>query len=196
VNRERDISRRGFLTRGIRHAFDAAIDAARAQTERVAPPVHLRPPGAAAEPLFLALCTRCGDCVPACPDGAIRLLPSSAGAAAASPVLTPRRQPCRMCHDAPCIAACAPAALVRGTAEALPAVGTALVDAERCWSALGQECDYCARECRRHVDAIALRPRAAPEIDSERCDGCGRCEYICPVQGASAIKVVPKGGQE
>src|SRR6266545_3876887 len=29
----------------------------------------LRPPGAVAEELFLDRCTRCGDCLPACPYG-------------------------------------------------------------------------------------------------------------------------------
>src|SRR2546422_4692802 len=32
----------------------------------------LRPPGAVDETLFLDRCTRCGDCLPACPYGSIK----------------------------------------------------------------------------------------------------------------------------
>ncbi len=69
-------------------------------------------------------------------------------------------------------------------------VGTAVVDQSHCWAALGQFCDYCLKECRRHVNAITISPGCPPEIDQERCDGCGRCEYICPANGSSAIRVV------
>ncbi|MCP4600379.1 MAG: hypothetical protein GY847_07585 [Proteobacteria bacterium] len=69
-------------------------------------------------------------------------------------------------------------------------VGTAVVDQSRCWAALGQFCDYCLNECKRHVNAISISPGSPPEIDASRCDGCRRCEYICPANGSSAIRVV------
>ena len=30
-------------------------------------------------------------------------------------------------------------------------------------------------------------------MDENRCNGCGQCEYPCPVDGVSAIRVLPAG---
>ncbi len=69
--------------------------------------------------------------------------------------------------------------------------GFAVVDRSRCWSAQGQPCDYCQSECNRHLGAIAIELGASPIIDTTRCDGCGRCEQICPANGGTAIRVQP-----
>ncbi len=182
-------SRRDFLTGSFRRALSGAAEAAQSRLERLAPTRYLRPPGARSEAEFLVACTRCGDCVPVCPPGALSLLPPSAGVAAETPVITPVNQPCLMCSETQCITACEPRALVRD--GPIPAIGCAEVDATRCWSAQGQDCDYCARDCRRHVDAIALERGGTPTVDKDRCDGCGLCEYICPVAGKPAITVIP-----
>jgi formate hydrogenlyase subunit 6/NADH:ubiquinone oxidoreductase subunit I len=29
-----------------------------------------------------------------------------------------------------------------------------------------------------------------PSVDTERCIGCGACEYVCPVRPISAIHIV------
>ncbi len=189
-------TRRDFLTVGIRRALqgatNAAANAAGITEERpdpVAPAEPLRPPGALPAAEFLTACTRCGECVPVCPPNALSLLPADAGPTAGTPVVTPTRQPCLMCTETPCITACEPRALVRE--GSIPAIGRAEVDTSRCWSAQGQDCDYCARDCRRHVAAITLERGQVPVVNAKRCDGCGLCEYICPVPGGAAIRVIP-----
>jgi len=205
------LSRRQFLSGGVGRALH---EGARAVADRVAPEMYVRPPGALPEAELLTACTRCGDCVPACPHGAVTLLDTNAGLAAGTPVITPRVSPCLMCDGFPCVTACEPMALLigagtleprnPGTPEVLVGeagdevrafdripIGVAEVDAGRCWSAQGQVCDYCAGECNRHVRAIVLEPGAPPRVDGSRCDGCGRCEYICPVTGQAAITVSP-----
>ena len=59
------------------------------------------------------------------------------------------------------------------------------------------ECLVCKTQC--PYDAVLFRFRAAeravglPVVDSEKCNGCGRCEDKCPIKGDSAITVTPHG---
>jgi len=43
----------------------------------------------------------------------------------------------------------------------------------------------------RTVEAAAgSRVLLAPEVQAQRCIGCGLCERKCPVQGEAAIRVI------
>jgi len=186
------VSRRQLFKRAWGYAVNHATDIIAAQAARMMTARYLRPPGALPEPEFLSACIHCEACVTVCPHFAISMLPpETEGAAARTPVITPQRQPCMMCDDLPCVRVCEPNALVRGEEGKTPSIGTAGVDASRCWSAQGQDCSYCRDECLRHSGAIDLTPGAPPEIDERLCDGCGKCEYICPVPDKAAIVVVP-----
>ncbi len=55
----------------------------------------------------------------------------------------------------------------------------ALIDFGRCI-----ECDACRQSCR--FEAISVEGRY--EVDSFACEGCGVCQYVCPVE---AIRMVP-----
>ena len=122
----------------------------------------------------------------ACPHKVIRLVPEHYGEAAGPPYLSFKESYCRMCTEFPCVTSCPEAAF---DLEASSRVGVATVDGDRCWSSLGQFCDYCERECRRHQNAIQVSMGSAPQIDGAKCDGCGRCECFCPVPGKPAIRV-------
>ncbi len=185
------VSRRQFFKKALGYTAKHATDAISARANRMAPAKYLRPPGALPEPLFLLTCTRCEECVAACPHYAISMLPPEHKAAASTPVITPQRQPCMMCEDFPCISVCGPKAIVLNEKNKKPVIGSVKVDPSRCWSALGQDCNYCKDECLRHASAISLTHGSPPEINYDLCDGCGRCEYICPVPNKAAIVVVP-----
>ena len=72
---------------------------------------YYRPPGALPEVGFMAACTRCGDCITACPVHAIMKVPADGGFAAGTPYLDPGFQPCVVCPDMPCARACPTEAL-------------------------------------------------------------------------------------
>ena len=74
--------------------------------KRVVTQRYIRPPGALPEGDFLAACTRCSECVDVCPPKAIIKVAATGGLAAGTPYLHPLQQPCVVCTDMPCAAAC------------------------------------------------------------------------------------------
>ena len=107
-----EYGRRHFLKDSIVSIAKTAHEFAKhrdAPPEQPAPAVRedwLRPPGAASESIFLDRCTRCGDCIKACPYQAIAVHPANG-----SPILFPNQTPCYLCEDFPCITACGTDAL-------------------------------------------------------------------------------------
>lgn len=136
-----------------------------------AAPVPLRPPWALAEADFLQHCTRCADCIGACPGQVLQRDPQG------YPQFLPQRGECTFCGR--CAAACEPGALdaTRPQPWDLRArVGTA------CLARRGVVCQACRDAC--ETQAIRFAPAAvpaAPRIDPERCSGCGACVGACPV---------------
>lgn len=159
--------------------------AARAE-QRLAPRKHFRPPGAASEPAFLALCTRCGDCVGVCPVHAIRIAPVDAGLAAGTPILDVAVQACVVCVDMPCARACETGALVH-PADGWSSVhmGVLELDPERCITFHGAACDVCARSCPVGERALAMDDLGHPVLKAEGCVGCGVCVTACVTQPSS-----------
>lgn len=151
----------------------------------------VRPPGAVAEASFLALCTRCDDCVKACPEWVIRKTGPEFGARLEGyPMLLPEQNPCVFCDGLPCAAACKTGALAAPAAGGFVRVGTAVVDNARCYMGQGQPCDYCVKECPVAPKAIAVTARGlSAGVNAARCTGCGECAQICP---ANAISIEAK----
>ena len=140
-----------------------------------------RPPWALLETLFTARCTRCGDCLSACPTG---ILHKGRGG---FPQVDFSRGECLFCAD--CTDACTPAALQKLPGRA-PWALKASLDTETCIAFQGVECRACADPCEPR--AIRMRPRiggvALPEIELSACTGCGACYAPCPVQ---ALRIQP-----
>ncbi len=151
------------------------------------PQAWLRPPGALPETQFLKTCTRCTDCLDACPYQAIRRLGPEHNEASGTPAIIPTESPCYLCEDMPCITACSPAALQPTSRESV-SMGIALIDYRSCYVVQGQPCDYCVTKCPIGETAISFDDSGMPIASPEGCTGCGVCSYLCP---AGAIKIEP-----
>lgn len=132
----------------------------------------LRPPWALAEDDFLSACTRCGDCVRACPTRIV------SDRDAGYPTIDFAEGECTFCGD--CATACTAGALQRQAGRP-PWLARAAIN-EDCLARRGVECRICGDLCA--VGALRF-PRqaggfAVPEPDRAHCTGCGACVAPCP----------------
>lgn len=143
----------------------------------------LRPPGAVEEELFLSRCTKCGDCLPACPYESIKN-----DLATGYPVIFANESPCHLCDDFPCISACETEALLPVGDRTEVRMGMAVVSRADCTA--DQGCRFCLAKC--PVGALSVDfLDSYPVVDQEKCVGCGICEQVCSgVNDRIAIKVI------
>ena len=144
----------------------------------------LRPPGAAEESDFLDRCTKCSDCLEACPYDAIRKSKVDQ-----TPMIFADEAPCQLCEDFPCIQACETDALLPIGELSDVRMGIAKLFHQECTAAHG--CNACVSKC--PLEAIAMDFSAFQiSILEDRCVGCGLCQEICKaVNDRVAIKVIP-----
>lgn len=169
----------------------------------------LRPPAALDEEDFLAACIKCGMCVEACPFDTLKLARPGDNKPLGTPYFEPRKIPCYMCVDIPCVTVCPTNALnirkVQNIEKELDInraqMGVAVVDDSSCIAFWGIQCDACYRACPLLGKAITieytknertgkhafLKPIVHPDI----CTGCGLCEKACVTEKA-AIFVLPR----
>lgn len=138
--------------------------------------VVLRPPWAVDDDLFASRCTRCDDCVRACPEQV--LLRDSDGL----PRFDPARGECTFCGD--CASACASGALLASVSP--PWDLRAQVGGD-CLPGHGVVCASCREICPASAIHVPPGGHGAAVVAAERCTGCGACVGICPV-GAIALK--------
>lgn len=145
----------------------------------------LRPPGAVEEALFLERCTKCGDCIDACPHDAIEQLPIRE-----TPGIFPGETPCQLCEDFPCIQSCETDALLPIKNLYEVRMGIAKVSQNVCTA--GNGCNACVPKC--PTGAISMDFGSfLIGVDENLCVGCGICQYICStVNDRAAIRVVPR----
>ena len=143
----------------------------------------LRPPGAVGEAIFLERCTKCSDCMKACPHESIVIHQDG------TPVIYPDQMPCYLCDDTPCIAACATEALLPVGSVNEARMGVAVINHRLCTA--GQGCHACVSKC--PTDALTMDFDAQRLVVAvERCVGCGMCEHVCrTVNDHIAIRVTP-----
>ena len=158
-----------------------------APTEKPAPRFRtdwLRPPGAVGEVEFADRCTKCADCLKACPFGSIVAHPKDG-----FPIIFADLAPCHLCEDLPCIAACATDALVSVASRGEVAMGLAVVSHRDCTA--GQGCHACVSQCPTQALAMDFVEYRL-SVTAERCVGCGLCEHTCKtVNDRVAIRVTP-----
>jgi ferredoxin-type protein NapG len=158
-------------------------DAIPVQTPPPARTDWLRPPGSVDEDIFTERCTKCGDCITACPPGAIVVTRDG------TPGIFADETPCVLCEDFPCIAACAADALLPLDRVADVRMGVATIAHRLCTA--GQGCHACVSKC--PTNALDLNVESLRlAIVSEACVGCGLCESVCrTVNDRVAIRVTP-----
>ena len=143
-----------------------------------AEPAAIRPPWSSAQSIA-DHCTRCGDCIAACPE---RILVADGGGA---PMIDFSANGCTFCGV--CADSCRAPVFDRALA---PPWRLAVTISERCLPRHGILCDSCRDAC---GDGAIRFARGAgrtpiPEIDLDRCTGCGACVSVCP-QSAIGLAV-------
>ncbi len=163
---------------------DFEVKPAKGRTRRGDSFVH-RPPHAIPESEFVVGCTKCDACIQACPPHAIFRTPEIDGILAGLPIIDADSQPCIMCDDLPCVAACDPGVL---RLDAPLAMGVAKIDSISCLAFQGTLCTVCVEGC--PVENAITMEAGRPKIDADICTACGVCLYVCPAPG-NAIHLMP-----
>jgi ferredoxin-type protein NapG len=152
----------------------------------------LRPPGAISEKQFLQSCSRCDECIHACPKDAIQRAPKKMGFLVYNtPYIDPMRNPCVMCTDLPCITACPDKALLPVQELTDVNMGYAILDKKKCQAYGDTFCQQCVIDC--PVPGAISQVQDKPVIDKNICTGCGVCMRSCStVNIPLAIKIKPQ----
>lgn len=163
--------------------------------EPVAPPRPtrhwLRPPGSLPEEQFRTQCSRCGDCVRACPAHCIKI-DWSGDNGEGVPYIDPDEMSCVLCTELACMPSCPTGALQPILVDFID-MGVAVWHESTCLRSAGQDCTIC-------VDACPVGARALVVADDGRvgvregCTGCGLCQHECPTTPKS-ITVLPKSAR-
>jgi polyferredoxin len=170
-------------------------------------PGLIRPPGAQDEGRFLSHCLRCGECMKVCPTSGLQPTLAEAGLEGLwTPVLKSRLgycdYACHACGQVCPSGAIPPLSLPKKRTQV---IGVAVIDRDRClpWAS-DTPCIVCEEMCPVPEKAIELSGQrlitradgsqdylSRPKVIANRCIGCGICEYKCPLEGPSAIVVMP-----
>ncbi len=192
-----DLSRRELL-----YSFGGGVASALLIDRTPFTPLHgkhqlIRPPGAIPEAEFLRICVRCGQCMKSCLTNTLQPCFWETGFTGLwTPQMDLRFAGCEQNCNA-CGKVC-PTQAIRSLSleeKNYAKVGTAVLLKEKClvW-AQDKLCLVCDEIC--PYNAIVFRTidgYRRPVVIASRCNGCGYCEQKCPVQGDSAIVVVPQG---
>lgn len=157
------------------------------------------PAGAKSVKNFDSKCVACQLCVTACPNKVLRPDVDGRTGLFLQPVMSFDQGFCRPECTA-CSQACPAGAITPVTPEqkAAISIGHAEVDLRLCVVNTDEvSCGNCARHCPAGAIRMVAQKaadgsdtgRKVPAVITERCIGCGRCEYVCPSRPVSAITV-------
>ena len=198
------MSRRSFLATTALVAGTAAVEAqekmvdgglAAVQDKKIPTrDLPLKPAGSLSIKNFSTRCTGCQLCVAECPNHVLR--PSDKLESLMQPEMSFERGFCRP-ECTRCSQVCPSGAIRPVSKEEKTAIhiGFAVVVPDNCVAySHGEQCGNCARHC--PSGAIVMVPRdkdsdsvLVPSVNTDRCTGCGACEYLCPSRPFSAIFV-------
>ena len=194
------MDRRNFFRSALNKSGSTVVKAVDASVNKQAS--HwIRPPYAINELEFILACTRCGDCIAACPHEVIFSLSARLGVKfAGTPALDLLNKGCHLCEDWPCVTACTPNALIKpepaisetdknateinGETEkedlllcAPPKLARASINEQTCLPYSGPECGACIGIC--PIPGALTLDMCKPVIDQSLCNGCGLCRESC-----------------
>jgi len=207
------MDRRSFFTRGAGEVAQAVTKHA-AQKARENSSRWIRPPFAIDELDFLLACTRCDNCVDACPQNIIFPLSAKLGMKVFNtPAMDLLNHGCHLCEGWPCIQSCETGALMipiaspddkitkqeesnvssvelgnNDTKRVLPIIATVTINTKTCLPYSGPECGAC-RVC--PVEGAMIWTMEKPSINPLLCTGCALCREACIVE-PKAINVQSK----
>jgi ferredoxin-type protein NapG len=190
------MDRRSFFRSAIDKSSKAVVKTVDASVNKQASR-WLRPPFAINELEFLLACTRCNDCIEACPHDVIFSLSSRVGVkAAGTPALDLLNKGCHLCEDWPCVSVCTANTLVfpeskispelqaededtttENNKKPQPKLARASIDTAACLPYSGPECGVCIDAC--PVDGALTLDMVKPVIDETLCTGCALCREVC-----------------
>ncbi len=195
-----EYDRRNLLRQGFHFFAKPALDNVQGKIDNVNKAVDkitkrvpvLRPPGAISEKAFLQACTRCEECIHACPKDAIQRAPKKFGFLIHNtPYIDAMRTPCVMCTELPCISACPDEALLPVQELTDVSMGYAILDKKKCQAYGDTFCQQCVIDC--PVPGAIHQVDDKPIIDKNICTGCGVCMRSCStVNIPLAIKIKPQ----
>ena len=196
------LSRRSFLSLTALFAATTAVQAKRKKVDgglailadKEAPQRKqpIVPAGARSWRHLSRNCTACQLCISACPNQV--LCPSSGLMTLMQPTISYERGYCRP-ECTRCAEVCPTNAIEPITREekSSTSIGHAVWIAQNCVAASGQaKCNNCAHHCPSGAITMVEAegyPYPIPAVDTERCIGCGACEYLCPSRPFAAIYV-------
>lgn len=139
----------------------------------------IRPPWSANDVLFREKCTRCDDCLDACPEAIIYRGDDG------YPGINFSQAGCTYCAE--CLVSCSTGALHGLCSDIQQAWNHTMRISENCLSITGVVCRACGDHCEtRAIHFTLLRQgRSLPEINPRSCNGCGQCVAICPANAIS-----------
>jgi MauM/NapG family ferredoxin protein len=183
------LARRAFLGMALGTAGAAVVDLRHPSDSRA-----LHPPGALPHPVFVGLCTRCGNCIRSCPSQIITRDPGRHGwITFSTPALELDRDYCR--EDCVACTQVCPSGALRPMSldqKASMKIGLAQVDMTLCLLGDDRECSACRRWCPYEAIEYVFSDAdytQVPVIDPEKCTGCGACQAYCPTQPHKAIVI-------
>lgn len=147
----------------------------------------IHPPWAMQASKFVEICKRCDKCIERCPQEI--LIRGDGG----FPEVDFKRGQCTFCLE--CVDACQTKAYDYFKTlpphdicvEPKPPWDLTVTVKNNCLSINAIVCRTCGENCDEHAIQFRSQPSGAstPQIDGDKCTGCGQCVYVCPENAIS-----------